>query len=112
MHQLNCCASCHYYARNPNIVCALHPAGQSQGYCADYQQGELPLAVAWASQGTTPEDDPSGDPVQVAQRRQHLLDWHPLFTGRCPECEMPIADPGVPHWDCSHCGWGYDSPQL
>jgi hypothetical protein len=46
--------------------------------------------------------------TQVEQLR--LLDWHPLFTGRCPECEMPIVQtyPLRVHWDCSACGWRDD----
>ncbi|MGD1950744.1 MAG: hypothetical protein ACFB14_14020 [Leptolyngbyaceae cyanobacterium] len=36
-----------------------------------------------------------------------LLDWHPIFTGRCPNCEMPITQtqPARVHWDCGHCDW-------
>jgi hypothetical protein len=35
-----------------------------------------------------------------------LLDWHPIFTGRCPNCEVPIVqelsirEP----WRCGSCG--------
>ena len=53
------------------------------------------------------------DPVQRLSLEQQLemLDVHPLFTGRCPNCERPIpqAAPGQIHWDCGHCGWGDDS---
>ncbi|NEZ65156.1 hypothetical protein D0962_20660 [Leptolyngbyaceae cyanobacterium CCMR0082] len=39
-----------------------------------------------------------------------LLNWHPVFTGRCPRCEMPLLQTKPPrvHWDCS-CGWMDDS---
>ena len=35
-----------------------------------------------------------------------LLDWHPIFTGRCPKCEVPILQrvPGRKHWECGACG--------
>jgi hypothetical protein len=35
------------------------------------------------------------------------LDTHPLFTGRCPRCEMTYPQYETPpvHWDCSACGW-------
>ncbi|MFG6105409.1 hypothetical protein U2F10_24355 [Leptothoe sp. EHU-05/26/07-4] len=40
-----------------------------------------------------------------------LLDWHPIFTGRCPNCEMPILQTQPPrvHWDCDRCEWMDDS---
>lgn len=45
------------------------------------------------------------------KERLELLDWHPLFTGRCPHCEMPLAQtmPVRTHWDCEHCGWMDDT---
>lgn len=35
-----------------------------------------------------------------------LLDTHPMFTGRCPECHrhFPRYDRPLVHWDCE-CGW-------
>ena len=61
---------------------------------ASYYNGELIL------------HRPSLSPSELVE----LLDWHPLFTGRCPECEMPIqSDPLPLHWDCVHCGWTDDS---
>jgi hypothetical protein len=40
-------------------------------------------------------------------QRLELLDTYPLFTSRCPACEMPIhqTEPSRIHWDCGHCGW-------
>lgn len=40
-----------------------------------------------------------------------LLDWHPLFTGRCPHCSRPFPRYERPpvHWDCPHCGWVDDT---
>ncbi|HEY9811302.1 MAG TPA: hypothetical protein V6D13_18410 [Halomicronema sp.] len=32
-----------------------------------------------------------------------LLDTHPLFTGRCPDCKMPLKVE-TPEWHCDHCG--------
>lgn len=43
------------------------------------------------------------------EQQMELLDNHPLFTGRCPNCEMPIASEGQVHWDCEYCGWVDDS---
>lgn len=40
-----------------------------------------------------------------------LLDYHPLFTGRCPQCERPFPRYDRPpvHWDCPSCDWKDDS---
>lgn len=45
------------------------------------------------------------------EQQMALLGTHPLFTGHCPECEMPILETEPPkvHWDCSECGWKDDS---
>gem|GEM_PF-1800115 len=39
--------------------------------------------------------------------QMQLLDWHPIFSGRCPHCETPIATPddSESHWHCHHCDW-------
>ena len=34
-----------------------------------------------------------------------LLDWHPVFTGRCPNCELPIPAKTETVWCCHSCGW-------
>jgi hypothetical protein len=36
---------------------------------------------------------------------------HPLLTGRCPHCEVPIPATDLPpvHWDCVVCGWKDES---
>jgi hypothetical protein len=46
-----------------------------------------------------------------ALQQLELLDTHPLFTGRCPRCEMTYPQYETPpiHWDCSACGWIDDS---
>lgn len=63
-----------------------------------------------------PESDPAvyaGEiviqPVKHWTREQQiaLLDCHPMFTGRCPNCERTILQtyPAMVHWDCEYCGW-------
>lgn len=51
-------------------------------------------------------------PQQLWTREEilELLDSHPLFTNRCPNCEMPFPRFEKPpiHWDCK-CGWKDDS---
>jgi hypothetical protein len=63
---------------------------------ASYYNGEL---ILQPRQRWTPE------------QQLELLDTHPLFTGRCPRCEMTYPQYETPpvHWDCSECGWMDDS---
>ena len=44
------------------------------------------------------------------EEQLHLLDNHPLFTGRCPQCgaEFERDYRALVHWDCS-CGWVDDT---
>lgn len=62
---------------------------------ASYYNGEL---ILQPKQRWTPEE------------QLDLLDWHPLFTGRCPRCERPFPKYDRPpvRWDCE-CGWIDDS---
>jgi hypothetical protein len=63
---------------------------------ATYYNGEL---ILQPQQRWTPE------------QQLELLDTHPLFTGRCPQCEMTYPQYETPpvHWDCSACGWMDDA---
>lgn len=120
--KLDCCSRCRFYARSPYLVCAEHPTGVDESHCPDF---ELDLtipddeAVAWYGEPWQPEgasyygDDLVLEPTQrlTQAQRLELLDSHPLFTGRCPNCEMPLlqTEPPRVHWDCEHCGWVDDS---
>ncbi|MBE9009132.1 hypothetical protein IQ250_02810 [Pseudanabaenaceae cyanobacterium LEGE 13415] len=46
----------------------------------------------------------------LGQMETPLLDWHSMFTGRCPECEITIKFRERSLWKCDHCGWWDDSP--
>lgn len=39
----------------------------------------------------------------TGQEMLTLLDTHPLFTGRCPCCEIPLKV-DKPEWHCHQCG--------
>ena len=56
-----------------------------------YYNGEL---IVQPHQRWTPEE------------QLHLLDNHPLFTGKCPQCgaEFERDYTARVHWDCE-CGW-------
>jgi hypothetical protein len=120
--KLDCCDRCQFYSRSPLLVCTLHLAGVEGDTCPDF---ELDLtipddeAVVWYGEPWQPEgasyygDELVLEPVQqmTMEQRLDLLDSHPLFTGRCPNCEMPLlqTEPPRVHWDCEHCGWVDDS---
>ncbi|MEC4816472.1 MAG: hypothetical protein SAK29_24875 [Scytonema sp. PMC 1069.18] len=44
------------------------------------------------------------------QEQLELLDWHPIFMGRCPNCgaEFDRDYMARVHWDCP-CGWKDDT---
>jgi hypothetical protein len=120
------CYTCRFYAYSAYLVCAEHPFGIEGDRCQTYAPNSNPVP---------PEDDPLNfyapleqwrplgaayyggeliyDPVKqlMDAQRLELLDTHPMFTGRCPECEMPLlqTDPPRVHWDCEYCGWKDDS---
>jgi hypothetical protein len=52
-----------------------------------------------------PIDQPSQGKTR-AQRLEILL-WHPLFTGKCPQCSqaLPSDDLTPSRWQCEQCGW-------
>jgi predicted RNA-binding Zn-ribbon protein involved in translation (DUF1610 family) len=117
MPKLDICDRCHFYAHNPHLVCTIHPTGVAGATCLDfrpnqYQKGN-PMEW-WAPVGASYYGDELViTPLQrlTNEQRLELLDAHPLFTGRCPHCEMPIrrTEPARVHWDCPECGWVDDS---
>jgi hypothetical protein len=123
MAKLDCCNHCEFYAHSPYMVCAVHPGGVEGNHCQDFRlapsAAKMPDApLAWYGDEWQPErasyygEELILEPVQwlSLEQRLEVLDSHPLFTGRCPNCEMPIqATAGQVHWDCGHCGWLDDS---
>lgn len=109
------CDRCQLYAHNPHLVCAVHPMGVDRDECPDFQAdpGAVPEEL-WEPVGASYYNgelilQPEPCLSQIEQLR--LLDWHPMFTGRCPACEMPILQtyPLRSHWACAGCGWKDDS---
>jgi hypothetical protein len=90
------CHRCQYFLNSPHLICAVNPCGPAGETCDDFE------AIAQAD--TAPERQPLGGgyyagdwipqpfPTLTAAEQLALLDWHPQFTGRCPECEIPIAE--------------------
>jgi|GEM_PF-2116667 len=45
----------------------------------------------------------------IPQQQLEALDWHPVFTGRCPNCELPMSLPStLGQWHCER-GWQLES---
>ncbi|MEM6251393.1 MAG: hypothetical protein AAF821_00595 [Cyanobacteria bacterium P01_D01_bin.156] len=61
------------------------------------------------SDSSTYNEEVMPTPVVRHTLQQQLarLNWHPMFTGRCPSCDMPIRQTQQQqvHWDCDQCGW-------
>ncbi|MEP0914442.1 hypothetical protein NDI45_26420 [Leptolyngbya sp. GB1-A1] len=118
------CQTCEFYTHNPHLRCTLHPFGLASEECLDF----VAIALEGEGLGTAQASDAeeqwqpegaayyNGELVLQTRRRTlteqlELLDTHPLFTGWCPNCEMPIGSthPVQVHWDCLNCGWLDDS---
>jgi len=95
MAKISLCDRCNFYAHSPLLVCAVHPYGPQWGVCTDFISAEL-----WE-----PEDPKSYDPAMESE-----CGWHPIFTGKCPECRTPFSRMRLPpeQWLCKCCGWEDD----
>lgn len=124
MAKLECCDRCEHFAHSLYMVCGVHPCGVEDDHCTDFRPAPDAVTVpddplAWYGDQWHPGGASyyGGELVlEQAERRSldeqvQLLDTHPLFTGRCPNCEMPLiqTDPPRVHWDCEYCGWPDDS---
>ncbi|MEZ2224708.1 MAG: hypothetical protein ACBR50_00320 [Microcoleus sp.] len=115
MPKLPECDRCLLYGRNPHIICAVHPAGPNGDTCPDFREDPN----AEPEELWEPENASYYNGELILQPRQRwtpeqqleLLDTHPLFTGRCPQCEMTYPKYETPpvHWDCAECGWMDDA---
>ena len=109
------CERCLRCAHNPYIVCAIHPDGVDGDRCLDFREDPHaePLEL-WEPEGASYYN---GELILQPKQRWtplqqlELLDYHPMFTGRCPNCEMPFPkyETSPVHWDCNQCGWMDDS---
>jgi hypothetical protein len=90
------CDRCSFYAHSPFLVCAVHPYGPPSNPCPDFESADL-----WQPENI--ED--------FGEQQMGDLWWHPLFTGRCPECHYNFSRLKLPplHWHCPVCGWEDDT---
>ncbi len=123
------CDRCLYNARDFNLLCAVNPAGPTGDTCADFElDPELEgrqfvdfLGLQWQAEMEQWEPEGAGfyngELILQPRRRRtqeeqlQLLEVHPLFTGRCPECAATIERDysARVHFDCIECGWMDDS---
>lgn len=112
---LSQCDRCLYNTRNPYLPCTVHPIRITDDQCSDFKlDATLPADEWWEPEGASYYGDELViNPVQRWTREQQiaLLDYHPMFTGRCPNCERTMlhTHPALVHWDCEHCEWKDDS---
>jgi hypothetical protein len=126
MAKLPECDRCRFYAHNPHLICTIFPNGPADDHCPHFcPDPEIEPEELWAPQGTkfidgelVIDERSFYDGVEIIQpvnyltpqEKLELLDTHPYFTGRCPQCKMPYSDDAAPvHWDCSYCGWVDDT---
>ncbi|MEG4407207.1 hypothetical protein [Microcoleus sp. MON2_D5] len=109
------CDRCLLYARNPHLVCAVHPTGPNTNTCIDFREDPNTASEElWEPEGASYYNgELILQPPQrwTLEQQLELLDTHPLFTGRCPQCKMTYPKYETPpvHWDCLECGWMDDS---
>jgi len=96
MPKISDCDRCRLYSQTSYLVCAVHPYGPVGDYCQDFESADL-----WE-----PED-----PANYQDQNMEEFFWHPLFTGRCPECRYKFSRNKLPpaRWYCPSCGWEDDT---
>ena len=97
----------------------MHPYDVQSDRCPDFQasaivtaQHEQFINLDWvAEDGASAQWEPEGasyygnELVITTEQRWNreqkaaLLDWHPLFTGRCPSCEVSLPQTEPPRVD-------------
>jgi len=116
MPKISQCDRCQFYSHNPHLVCAVHPDGVEEKHCLDFRQklGSSSNEELWCPQGYSWYGDeliPDCPPRLTTEEQLYLLDYHPLFTGCCPQCRYVFSEPNPSkvHWDCPECGWVDDT---
>ncbi|AFZ27262.1 hypothetical protein Cylst_5228 [Cylindrospermum stagnale PCC 7417] len=118
------CDRCLFYCHNPHLVCAVHPGGVEGNNCMDFRKDPNADKEQWEPEGARYINDElvpnrsfyNGEEIiqphgrWTPQEQLELIDWHPIFTGKCPQCGTAFNRDYVSrvHWDCE-CGWMDDT---
>lgn len=106
MPKISDCDRCRYFANSPHIVCGVNPCGPRGDTCEDFSAVSDPPKRQSLGGGYYAGDwIPQPFPMLTAAEQLSLLDEHPQFTGRCPDCERPISEAAQDRWRCEHCEW-------
>jgi hypothetical protein len=103
------CDRCQYFLNSLYLVCAINPCGPEGDTCEDFSviaQADTEVERQSLGGGYYLGDwIPQPFPIATVEEQTALLDWHPLFTGRCPNCETPVVETVEGGWKCGHCEW-------
>jgi len=114
MPKLPECDQCQLYSLTPHLVCAIHPSGPATDECWDFAPKAAAMITTEAEDLWFPgaasyggELIPESHSRLTQEEQLELLETHPLFTGRCPQCRHELKELNHPsfEWQCDHCGW-------
>jgi len=82
------CDRCLLYSHNPHLVCTVHPTGPEENSCLDFREDpNIEPEELWEPEGASYYNaELILQPEQrwTQQQQLELIDWHPMFTGKCP----------------------------
>lgn len=100
------CESCQMFSGHLGseyAVCSIHPSGPAEVPCPDHAPIEDCVPVGAAYYGDELIRDWPG--YMSSEVRLELIETHPLFTGKCPQCGNAFKEPPLAHWDYPECNW-------
>jgi hypothetical protein len=111
MPKIHECDRCLLYARNPHLVCAVHPAGPNTITCIDFRENpDAEPEELWEPEGASYYNG-----ALILQRPAAVDTRTTVRTfGRAPTVYRPVSPvlASVPqirntpvYWDCAECGW-------
>lgn len=86
------------------VVCGIHPLGPAEISCLDFaeitEQCELLDAGYYDSELVL-----QPVPYLTTEDRLEILNTHPFFTNKFPDCGFAFSEVPTVYWDCESCGW-------